>query len=192
MSFLDHRHDNLFIIIFNYLFWLYWAFVAVLDLSLVEVMVGVVSLVVIQGFLQLPRAKWDLNSSTRDRTCIPCIGRLILNHWTTREVPKIIHWKQKGFRVMWVWSSKYFYFLQHSATKPIPLMWCPYTPPERTMWTFGVTYTGSKEMIPWQTDTTDTCLEGVPKALSQQLDVSHSNTFLYLYSSHIPLKSARY
>ena len=91
MSFLDYSHDNLFIIIFNYLFWLYWAFVAVLGLSLVEVMVGVVSLLVMQGFLQLPRAKWDLNSSTKDRTCIPCIGRLILNHWTTREVPKIIH-----------------------------------------------------------------------------------------------------
>ena len=23
---------------------------------------------------------------TRDRTCVPCIGRQILNHWTTREV----------------------------------------------------------------------------------------------------------
>ena len=25
------------------------------------------------------------SSKTRDRTCVPCIGRLILNHWTTRE-----------------------------------------------------------------------------------------------------------
>ena len=24
---------------------------------------------------------------TRDRTCVPCIGRQILNHWTTRGVP---------------------------------------------------------------------------------------------------------
>ena len=24
-------------------------------------------------------------SQTRDRTCVPCIGRQILNHWTTRE-----------------------------------------------------------------------------------------------------------
>ena len=30
---------------------------------------------------------WDLSSPTRDRTRIPCIGRQILNHWTTREVP---------------------------------------------------------------------------------------------------------
>ena len=29
---------------------------------------------------------WDLHSLTRDATHIPCIARLILNHWTTREV----------------------------------------------------------------------------------------------------------
>lgn len=38
-----------------------------------------------------PRAKWshgmwDLNSQTRDQTGVPCMGRQILNHWTTREV----------------------------------------------------------------------------------------------------------
>ena len=26
---------------------------------------------------------WHLSSLTRDRTCVPCIGRQILNHWTT-------------------------------------------------------------------------------------------------------------
>ena len=26
------------------------------------------------------------SSQTRDRICVPCIGRLLLNHWTTREV----------------------------------------------------------------------------------------------------------
>ena len=32
-------------------------------------------------------AVWHLKSSqTRDRTCIPCIGRWILNPWTTREI----------------------------------------------------------------------------------------------------------
>ena len=30
---------------------------------------------------------WDLISLTRDRTCIVCLGRLIFNHWTTREDP---------------------------------------------------------------------------------------------------------
>ena len=39
---------------------------------------------------QLPRGMWDLSSLTRDRICILYIGRWILNHWTTREVPKII------------------------------------------------------------------------------------------------------
>ena len=29
---------------------------------------------------------WDLSFQTRDQTCIPCIGRQILKHWTTREV----------------------------------------------------------------------------------------------------------
>ena len=35
----------------------------------------------------LSHSTWDLTSLTRDRTCFPCIGRQILNHWTTREVP---------------------------------------------------------------------------------------------------------
>ena len=29
---------------------------------------------------------WDLSPLTRDQTYIPCIGRQILKHWTTREV----------------------------------------------------------------------------------------------------------
>ena len=29
------------------------------------------------------------SSWTRDRTHVPCIGRWILNHWTTREVPSL-------------------------------------------------------------------------------------------------------
>ena len=34
-----------------------------------------------------PVAPWHVGSSwTRDRTHVPCIGRRILNHWTTREV----------------------------------------------------------------------------------------------------------
>ena len=30
---------------------------------------------------------WDLSFLTRDQTCVPCIARWILNHWTIREVP---------------------------------------------------------------------------------------------------------
>ena len=35
----------------------------------------------------LPHCMWDLSSPTRDWTHVPCIGRWILYHWTTREVP---------------------------------------------------------------------------------------------------------
>ena len=36
-------------------------------------------------------ALWHVGSSrTRDRTRVPCTGRLILNHCATREVPHII------------------------------------------------------------------------------------------------------
>ena len=31
---------------------------------------------------QLPLHTWDLSSLNRDRTCVPHIGRWILNHWT--------------------------------------------------------------------------------------------------------------
>ena len=39
---------------------------------------------------------WDLSSPTRDQIHVHCIGRWILNHWTTREVlmPHLFHnWK---------------------------------------------------------------------------------------------------
>ena len=35
----------------------------------------------------LPGGVWNLGSSVRNQTHVPCIARLILNHWTTREVP---------------------------------------------------------------------------------------------------------
>ena len=35
----------------------------------------------------LPCGMWDLSSLTRDQTLVPCVGKRILNHWTTREVP---------------------------------------------------------------------------------------------------------
>ena len=37
----------------------------------------------------LPCGMWDLSSPTGDQTCVHCIGRWILYHWTTREVPKL-------------------------------------------------------------------------------------------------------
>ena len=35
---------------------------------------------------------WDITSLTRDWAHIPCIGKWILKHWTTREVPCITIW----------------------------------------------------------------------------------------------------
>ena len=40
---------------------------------------------------QVPSGLRDLSSPTRDWTCIPCIERWILNHWTTREVSELFY-----------------------------------------------------------------------------------------------------
>ena len=45
---------------------------------------------------------WDLSYLTRDQTHVPCIGRQILNQWTTKEVPAF-----SGFS----WWAIYFVFL---------------------------------------------------------------------------------
>ena len=55
------------------------------------------SVVVAHGLQQLWRmglfAPWHVGSSwTRDRTRVPCIGRRILNHCATREVPLLFLW----------------------------------------------------------------------------------------------------
>ena len=49
------------------------------------------------SWAQLPHSIWDLGSLTRDWTPIPCIGRQILNHWTTREAPWVC------FLCLWVY-----------------------------------------------------------------------------------------
>ena len=48
----------------------------------------------VHGIFQARVLEWgamafSLSSLTRNQTHMPCIARLILNHWTTREVPKI-------------------------------------------------------------------------------------------------------
>ena len=35
----------------------------------------------------LPYGMWDLSSLARVRTCTLNVGRLIVNNWTTKEVP---------------------------------------------------------------------------------------------------------
>ena len=47
------------------------------------------SLVVLGGF-SYPVECGILGSPPRDWTCFPCIGRWILNHWTTMEVPLLV------------------------------------------------------------------------------------------------------
>ena len=42
-------------------------------------------------FLAMPLGTWDLSSSTRDRTHAPCVDVQSLNHWTTKEVPRVAY-----------------------------------------------------------------------------------------------------
>ena len=50
----------------------------------------------------LPRGMWDLSSSTREWTHVSCLGRWILHHRTTREVPALWNWcKYLGAKDLW-------------------------------------------------------------------------------------------
>ena len=51
-------------------------------------------------------ALWSVRSSrTRDRTCAPCLGRGILNHWTTREVQPLLLSHQVWEREKRLWPD---------------------------------------------------------------------------------------
>ena len=57
-------------------------------------------------------ALWHVkNSWARDRTCVPCIGRWILNHWTTREVPQFMSW----FTSSWIFKITPFFTVWNKA-----------------------------------------------------------------------------
>ena len=45
------------------------------------------------------------SSRARDQTCVPCIGRYILNHWTAREVPES-YYKLESLKV----GARYVFF----------------------------------------------------------------------------------
>ena len=62
--------------------WLHWVLVVACGSSL-----SCTGFSVVAAQAQLPRSIQDLSSPTRYQILIPCIERLILNHWTTREVP---------------------------------------------------------------------------------------------------------
>ena len=73
------KKKHLFIYLFN--FWLHRVLVAACGLFIVAFR--------LQGKQsQFTRGTWDLSSTTRNQTHVPCIRR-ILNHWTTSEVPKL-------------------------------------------------------------------------------------------------------
>ena len=41
------------------------------------------------------------SSQTRDQTHVPCIGRSVLSHWTTREgPPRSLHWRSVDSSIM--------------------------------------------------------------------------------------------
>ena len=77
-----------------FFFWLCWVFVEVCGLSLIvthELLLWRTGSRVcwfsscdIQAYL--PWSMWDCSFPTRDRTWVPCIGKQILYHWTTRGI----------------------------------------------------------------------------------------------------------
>ena len=73
-------------------------------------------------------ASWHVSSSqTREQTCVPCLGRGILNHWTTREVQPLLLSHQVWEREKHLWPD-----LQgirgkrggsHSVSRVLILVW---------------------------------------------------------------------
>ena len=51
------------------------------------------------------------SSQTRDQTCVPCTGRCILNHWTTREVTDS-YYKLESLKV----GARYVFFFDFPST----------------------------------------------------------------------------
>ena len=49
----------------------------------------------------LLRGMWNLSSPTKDWTWVPCIGRQILNHWTTRGIPIALLWWNLSSERIW-------------------------------------------------------------------------------------------
>ena len=77
----------------------------------------------------LPLSMWDLGSLIRDRTHVVCIGRQILNHWSTREVHtyfglKEMPWVRFPLLCMFIgylqkWTPEPLQFNKSSNRKPL-------------------------------------------------------------------------
>ena len=69
-----------------------------------------------------PWGTWDLSSLTRDRTHTSCIGRWRLNHWTAREVPKIIFKICCGKLDVVSWATKQIQSKHHPDARPVRMV----------------------------------------------------------------------
>ena len=76
-------------------------FIYFLMWTIFKVLIGFVTILLLFHILVFwPQGMWNLSSPTRDRTQTPFTGRRSLNHWTSREVPRIfaLDWeKAVGF-----------------------------------------------------------------------------------------------
>ena len=87
----ENSHSFFVVVGFKYLFiWLRWILVAIGELFPCSSGAWEQSLPFSRSgaLAELLCGRWDLGSLTKDQTCIPCIARQILSHWTTTEVPK--------------------------------------------------------------------------------------------------------
>ena len=58
----------------------------VLSLARAQALRGIASVAVACGLSCFAHSMCGLSSLSRDQTRVPCVGRQILNHWTTTEV----------------------------------------------------------------------------------------------------------
>jgi len=68
---------------------------------------------------------WDLSSQSRDRTWVLCIGRQILNHWTTSNV----------LRFFFFWCGQFLKSLLNLLQYCFCFMFCFFWP--QCMWDLG-------------------------------------------------------
>ena len=78
----------------------------------------------------LLRGMWNLSSPNKDWTWVPCIGRQILNHWTTRGIPIALLWwnlsskriclrkDEWGFMTLYITFWRYLFIYVLGLTGP--------------------------------------------------------------------------
>ena len=66
-------------------------------------------------------SRWHVEpSQTRDRTCVPHIGRQILNHWTTREAPLFLEGRSY---VLLIFESLYLTWILTHKSCSVGICW---------------------------------------------------------------------